>query len=142
MVWLTFILWELRMVTSIMQALVVLVILRNLIGQQRNILIDDDYCPRLADFGLVRLAEAGVISGFTATTDPVTMRWTSPQRLQGSTRDPTDDVYSFGCVCYYVSIFPFDFNTYSTMNSPLAAFQLRAISQNTISADDSPCHQR
>jgi serine/threonine protein kinase len=83
--------------------LIVLLKLHKMTGGQRNILIDSNHQPVLADFGLVRLREADIIGGFTGTADGNSPCWTSPQRLGGRTRDPTDDVYSFGCVWYYVS---------------------------------------
>jgi hypothetical protein len=46
--------------------------------------------------------------GFTKTTNGFDFRWTSPQRLDEDERDMADDVYSFGCVCYYVSMVPWD----------------------------------
>jgi serine/threonine protein kinase len=71
---------------------------------QLNILMDDLHCPRLADFGLVRLDDAITSGGFTQTSSGYDLRWTSPQRLQGEERSLPDDVYAFGCVGYYVSI--------------------------------------
>jgi serine/threonine protein kinase len=67
-----------------------------------NILIDDAFCAVLADFGLVLLDEC-TVGGFTATKNGFNPRWTSPQRLEGSIRAKSDDIYSFGCIFYYVS---------------------------------------
>jgi serine/threonine protein kinase len=67
-----------------------------------NILLADAGHPVLADFGLVLLAEC-TIDGFSVTTNGFNPRWTSPQRLNDTVRGESDDVYSFGCVCYYVS---------------------------------------
>jgi serine/threonine protein kinase len=69
---------------------------------QMNILVTDDGRPVLADFGLVRLIEC-TIGGFSVTKNGFNARWTSPQRLEGAVRSTSDDVYSFACVCYYVS---------------------------------------
>jgi serine/threonine protein kinase len=69
---------------------------------QMNILVDSACCPRLADFGLVRLDDSVTAGGFTHTTNGFDFRWTSPQRLNEEVRGPSDDVYSFGCVGYYV----------------------------------------
>jgi serine/threonine protein kinase len=69
---------------------------------QMNILVDSARCPRLADFGLVRLEDSVTAGGFTSTTNGFDFRWTSPQRLNEEVRGPRDDVYSFGCVGYYV----------------------------------------
>jgi serine/threonine protein kinase len=69
---------------------------------QLNILVDSACCPRLADFGLVRLDDSATSGGFTNTTNGYDLRWTSPQRLDDHVRALSDDVYSFGCVGYYV----------------------------------------
>jgi serine/threonine protein kinase len=69
---------------------------------QLNILVDIACSPRLADFGLVRLADSATAGGFTHTTNGFDFRWTSPQRLNEEVRGLSDDVYSFGCVGYYV----------------------------------------
>jgi serine/threonine protein kinase len=69
---------------------------------QMNILLADAGHPVLADFGLVLLAEC-TIGGFSVTTNGFNPRWTSPQRLNDTVRAKSDEVYSFGCVCYYVS---------------------------------------
>jgi serine/threonine protein kinase len=69
---------------------------------QLNILVDSACRPRLADFGLVRLDDSATAGGFTTTTNGFDLRWTSPQRLDNNVRGPSDDVYSFGCVGYYV----------------------------------------
>jgi serine/threonine protein kinase len=65
---------------------------------QHNVLIDHQCTPQLADFGLARLGDS-----FTSMTHANTPGWTSPQRLGGETHESSDDVYSFGCLCYYVS---------------------------------------
>jgi serine/threonine protein kinase len=69
---------------------------------QMNILVDSACCPCLADFGLVRLDDSVTTGGFTHTTNGFDFRWTSPQRLNEEVRGASDDVYSFGCVGYYV----------------------------------------
>jgi serine/threonine protein kinase len=66
-----------------------------------NILIDDQYRPQLADFGLVRLADTSTLR-FTDTGNSYTLRWASPQRLDDNVRATSDDVYSYACVSYYV----------------------------------------
>jgi serine/threonine protein kinase len=72
-------------------------------SSQLNILIDHLRCPRLADFGLVRLDDSVTLGGFTQTTNGLDPRWASPQRLDDAVRALSDDVYSFGCIGYYVS---------------------------------------
>jgi serine/threonine protein kinase len=67
-----------------------------------NILIDGNRCPKLADLGLVHIEEC-TVGGFTATGVRMNPRWSSPQRLDGEAKTMSDDVYSFGCVGYYVS---------------------------------------
>jgi serine/threonine protein kinase len=65
--------------------------------------MDHDRDPRLADFGLVRLSASMTVGAMTQTTNGFDLRWSSPQRLEEDERSIPDDVYSFGCVCYYVS---------------------------------------
>jgi serine/threonine protein kinase len=70
---------------------------------QLNILMDDGRRPCLTDFGLVHVGESMTLGGFTQTTNGFDVRWSSPQRLDDEQRCLPDDVYSFGCVGYYVS---------------------------------------
>jgi hypothetical protein len=50
----------------------------------------------------VRLDDSATAGGFTNTTNGFDLRWTSPQRLDDHVRALSDDVYSFGCVGYFV----------------------------------------
>jgi serine/threonine protein kinase len=72
---------------------------------QVNILIDDGCHVQLCDFGLVVVGDT-TEECFTATSHGQgTKSWMSPQRLTGSRyrRTTADDVYAYGCLCYYVS---------------------------------------
>jgi serine/threonine protein kinase len=71
--------------------------------RQANILIDHRYSAQIADFGLVLLEECA-IGGSTTTENAFNRRWASPQRIDGNRRELSDDIYSFGCMCYYVSV--------------------------------------
>lgn len=80
---------------------------------QSNILIDEHYHVKLADFGLADLVRAHTTNA-VALDDP-TARWTAPEvygldsdsevNPQGSEEGPTfaGDIYSFACVCVEVS---------------------------------------
>jgi ankyrin repeat protein len=56
----------------------------------------------LADLGLIWLEEC-TLGAFTTTNNGFNTKWASPQRLEGNMRTKSDDVYSFACICYYVS---------------------------------------
>ena len=62
-----------------------------------NILLDDDYLPKICDFGVSRF--------ITKSTDPLTQyigtaQWTAPEIYQTSTYNNKVDVYSFGMILY------------------------------------------
>ncbi|KDQ52433.1 hypothetical protein JAAARDRAFT_210588 [Jaapia argillacea MUCL 33604] len=71
-----------------------------------NILIDDDEHARLADFGLVGLADTSAMTHSTKRDGSV--RWMAPELLspdsfcgvvEGFQRTFASDIYAFGCVC-------------------------------------------
>jgi small GTP-binding protein len=61
-----------------------------------NVLLDDDWEPIIADFGLARSA-SGNTSQFT---DAGTRRTTAPEVLKGEKYTPAADVFSFGALAY------------------------------------------
>jgi serine/threonine protein kinase len=65
------------------------------------VLISPDRRALLADFGLAQLEEC-TLAGHSSCSTSCSPRWTSPQRLQGDLARNTDDIYSFGCIAYYV----------------------------------------
>jgi serine/threonine protein kinase len=74
--------------------------------QQCNILIDEDRHVRLSDFGLTILDDMTGVNTPTTAGGPAGPggMWISADRLtRGDHRRLTnDDVYAFGCLCYYV----------------------------------------
>jgi serine/threonine protein kinase len=72
-----------------------------------NILVDDNWHVRLADFGLAVFASATVATGSSHRGGSA--RWMSPELLspqscglEKSQRTFASDVYSFACVCIEV----------------------------------------
>jgi serine/threonine-protein kinase len=67
----------------------------------RNVLLDGQGEPKVADFGLAKLAEAG--DGLTATGDILgTPAYMAPEQARGESKDvgPAADVYALGAVLY------------------------------------------
>jgi serine/threonine protein kinase len=76
---------------------------------QSNILIDQDFHPRLADFGWTRLVDE-IAQGSTNMTR--SLRWMAPELLdptEGVQQTYASDIYAFACVCVEVSTFPLNF---------------------------------
>ena len=72
-----------------------------------NILIDDVYHARIADFGLVIVGDA-TDGRMTTARDSGTVQYMAPERfnIEGAVLRQTSaaDVYSYGCLCYAVSL--------------------------------------
>ncbi|KIO27640.1 hypothetical protein M407DRAFT_232421, partial [Tulasnella calospora MUT 4182] len=68
-----------------------------------NVLVTAEYKARLCDFGLARLHED---SGFgrleTSTGMKGSIRWCSPEILNGAPREPTSDVYSWAWLVWEI----------------------------------------
>ncbi|EEB93189.1 hypothetical protein MPER_08195 [Moniliophthora perniciosa FA553] len=64
-----------------------------------NILIDEEYHPRLADFGLTTFADT---NGQNTTDHGGTLRWMAPELFSFTGEPPrrtfASDIYAFGCL--------------------------------------------
>ena len=59
-----------------------------------NILFDEDGCPKLADFGVCRVANSATLTVFAVGT----LLFAAPEQLQYSRYDVAVDVWALGCV--------------------------------------------
>mmetsp|Transcript_27391 Transcript_27391/g.46287 ORF Transcript_27391/g.46287 Transcript_27391/m.46287 type:complete len:680 (-) Transcript_27391:7292-9331(-) len=65
----------------------------------RNLLLDDSFHVRVADFGFSRTKEAGASKGFTQSElGPV--KWTAPEAMRQKLYSTQSDVFSFGVMLY------------------------------------------
>ncbi|KAN0092910.1 Protein kinase-like domain containing protein [Tylopilus felleus] len=72
-----------------------------------NVLIDDEYSPRISDFGLsctVGRLQPGLsyLQRLSSTGNFGAVRWAAPERLSGYESRPSGDMYSFGCIMFEV----------------------------------------
>lgn len=70
-------------------------------------LIDDEYSPRISDFGLsctVGRLQPGLsyLQRLSSTGNFGAVRWAAPERLSGYESRPSGDMYSFGCIMFEV----------------------------------------
>jgi serine/threonine protein kinase len=71
---------------------------------QVNILLNNACHIQLCDFGLAVIGNVSDNRMVTTEHQRGTCNWMSPERLTRARhrRSTTDDVYAFGCLCYYV----------------------------------------
>ena len=79
--------------------------------QQSNVLIDDEGCPKICDFGLARIINEEARSGLTTTTHHnTTPLYAAPEILladdDAAPFEPStiSDIYSLGSLLYEVRI--------------------------------------
>lgn len=73
--------------------------------QSRNIMIDDNYEPKITGFEMSR--ESKDMSHPFVNIDTNIQRWWSPERKQGLGSSKASDVYAFGMLMYEISMFRF-----------------------------------
>ncbi|KIO16533.1 hypothetical protein M407DRAFT_46771, partial [Tulasnella calospora MUT 4182] len=68
-----------------------------------NVLVSADYRARLCDFGLARLHEDGGFGRLeTSTGNKGSIRWCSPELIDGAPRAPTSDVYAWAWLVWEI----------------------------------------
>jgi len=77
---------------------------------QVNVLVTDEHRACLADFGLSTASDSQVLnlSSLSTKNPGGTLRWTSPELLEGEQpiNTSSSDIYSFACVSYEVLCVP------------------------------------
>mmetsp|Transcript_9267 Transcript_9267/g.15058 ORF Transcript_9267/g.15058 Transcript_9267/m.15058 type:complete len:1056 (+) Transcript_9267:508-3675(+) len=68
----------------------------------RNLLVDENFTVRVADFGFARIKEMNRSKGYTNQhVGPI--KWMSPEAMRFRTFSELSDVYSFGCALFEVA---------------------------------------
>jgi serine/threonine protein kinase len=70
-----------------------------------NVLVDEKFEARLADFGLTLVGDSSVAGMTTTNTGAGSLRWKSPERLEeDARRSMSGDVWAFACLCIVVGV--------------------------------------
>lgn len=67
-----------------------------------NILINKDQEIKIIDFGISKILDINTYRSTNTLKDYITKRYASPEHLLGSNVDIKADIYSIGCVLYYI----------------------------------------
>lgn len=74
--------------------------------KSENLLLDEDMCVKVADFGISCLeSQCGSAKGFTGT-----YRWMAPEMIKEKHHTKKVDIYSFGIILWelFTALIPFD----------------------------------
>ena len=81
----------------------------------RNLLIDETFHIRVADFGFARVKDAAASKGYTnSTMGPV--RWSAPEAMRRRRYSESSDVFSFGVVLYELFVQSIPWPGYDTLD--------------------------
>lgn len=81
----------------------------------RNLLIDENFHIRVADFGFARVKDAAASKGYTnSTMGPV--RWSAPEAMRRRRYSESSDVFSFGVVLYEMFAQSYPWPGYDTLD--------------------------
>jgi serine/threonine protein kinase len=70
-----------------------------------NVLIDENFQARLADFGLTLVGDSSLAGMTTTTSGAGSLRWKSPERFEDDARRSiAGDIWAFACLCIVVSV--------------------------------------